>query len=146
MLFLQVITENSNWQFLVMCDVNIIGPLIDFDKLYCNRACSNESVHHRRGFRRSTSMSIYLIFNQLHIIHPQFRPKSRTSVLEPSQNFLSIVVRARSKEETICPRGPHKSWLKRATIRLLSYFRRNSDDVTFRLPSHIARRTRKEFL
>ncbi|KAL2714686.1 neurotrimin-like isoform X2 [Vespula squamosa] len=30
-----------------------------------------------------------LIFNQLQIIHPQFRPKSRTSVLEPSQNFLS---------------------------------------------------------
>ncbi|KAL2732921.1 neurotrimin-like isoform X2 [Vespula maculifrons] len=34
-------------------------------------------------------MSTYLIFNQLRIIHPQFRPKSRTSVLEPSQNFLS---------------------------------------------------------
>ncbi|KAL2742576.1 neurotrimin-like isoform X2 [Vespula maculifrons] len=123
-------------------------------------------------------MSTYLIFNQLRIIHPQFRPKSRSSVLEPSQNFLSnqaivflfkrkslnrviafervkssrivdkrqrglirdgfsfsiltiviecsvIVVRARSKEEAICRRGPHKLWLKRATIRLLSYFRRN---------------------
>ncbi|KAL2743232.1 LOW QUALITY PROTEIN: hypothetical protein V1477_008721 [Vespula maculifrons] len=34
-------------------------------------------------------MSTYLIFNQLRIIHPQFRPKSRSSVLEPSQNFLS---------------------------------------------------------
>ncbi|KAL2735053.1 neurotrimin-like isoform X2 [Vespula maculifrons] len=34
-------------------------------------------------------MSTYLIFNQLQIIHPQFRPKSRSSVLEPSQNFLS---------------------------------------------------------
>ncbi|KAL2728645.1 neurotrimin-like isoform X2 [Vespula squamosa] len=64
-------------------------------------------------------MSTYLMFNQLRIIHPQFRPKSRTSVLEPSQNFLSIV-RARSKEEAICRRGPHISWLKRATIRLLS--------------------------
>ncbi|KAL2713820.1 hypothetical protein V1478_016377 [Vespula squamosa] len=35
-----------------------------------------------------------------------------------------VVVRARSKEEAICRRGPHKLWLKRATIRLLSYFRR----------------------
>ncbi|KAL2722458.1 neurotrimin-like isoform X2 [Vespula squamosa] len=103
-------------------------------------------------------MSTYLIFNQLRFIHPQFRPKSRTSVLEPSQNFLNIppitqscrgrktsiesscsnaylvltivikysivVVRARSKEEAICQRGPHILWLKRATIRLLSYFRR----------------------
>ncbi|KAL2726931.1 neurotrimin-like isoform X2 [Vespula squamosa] len=34
-------------------------------------------------------MSTYLIFNQLHIVHPQFRPKSRTCVLEPPQNFLS---------------------------------------------------------
>ncbi|KAL2732992.1 hypothetical protein V1477_015233 [Vespula maculifrons] len=34
-------------------------------------------------------MSTYLIFNQLRIIHPQFRPKSRSSVLEPSQNFSS---------------------------------------------------------
>ncbi|KAL2743412.1 hypothetical protein V1477_008901 [Vespula maculifrons] len=71
-------------------------------------------------------MSTYLIFNQLQIIHPQFRPKSRSSVLEPSQNFLSskmcsiVVVRARSKEEAICRRGPHKLWLKRATIRLLN--------------------------
>ncbi|KAL2715653.1 LOW QUALITY PROTEIN: hypothetical protein V1478_015351 [Vespula squamosa] len=38
---------------------------------------------------RPTSTSTYLIFNQLRIIHPQFRPKSRSSVLEPSQNFLS---------------------------------------------------------
>ncbi|KAL2723260.1 hypothetical protein V1477_019111, partial [Vespula maculifrons] len=68
-------------------------------------------------------MSTYLIFNQLQIIHPQFRPKSRSSVLEPSQNFLSMV-RARSKEEAICRRGPHKLWLKRAIIRLSSYFRR----------------------
>ncbi|KAL2742946.1 LOW QUALITY PROTEIN: hypothetical protein V1477_008435 [Vespula maculifrons] len=81
-------------------------------------------------------MSTYLIFNQLRIIHPQFRPKSRSSVLEPSQNFLSIndgfsslsltlsntvvVVKARSKEEAICRRHIHKLWLKRATIRLLS--------------------------
>ncbi|KAL2715278.1 hypothetical protein V1478_014976 [Vespula squamosa] len=80
------------------------------------------------------TISTYLIFNQLRIIHPQFRLKSRSSVLEPSQNFLSIltivieysivVVRARSKEEAVCRRGPHKLWLKRATIRLLSYFRR----------------------
>ncbi|KAL2721482.1 neurotrimin-like isoform X2 [Vespula maculifrons] len=68
-------------------------------------------------------MSTYLIFNHLHIIHPQFRPKSRTSVLEPSQNFLSIV-RARSKGEAKSRKGLHRSWLKRATIRLLSYFRR----------------------
>ncbi|KAL2740048.1 hypothetical protein V1477_010518 [Vespula maculifrons] len=34
-------------------------------------------------------MSTYLIFNQLQIIHPQFRHKSRSGVLEPSQNFLS---------------------------------------------------------
>ncbi|KAL2743444.1 hypothetical protein V1477_008933 [Vespula maculifrons] len=78
-------------------------------------------------------MSTYLIFNQLQIIHPQFRPKSRSSVLEPSQNFLSsnyrmcsiVVVRARSKEEAMCRRGPHKLWLKRATIKLLSYFRKH---------------------
>ncbi|KAL2732440.1 hypothetical protein V1477_014681 [Vespula maculifrons] len=31
-----------------------------------------------------------------------------------------IVVRARSKEEAMCRRGPHKLWLKRATIRLLN--------------------------
>ncbi|KAL2727578.1 gem-associated protein 5 isoform X2 [Vespula maculifrons] len=111
-------------------------------------------------------MSTYHIFNQLRIIHPQFRPKSRTSVLEPSQNFLSsevsevprgilssvgfctlavigrqvaylflrdcvfnfkecsiAIVKAR-KKEAICQRGPHDPWLKRATIRLLSYFRR----------------------
>ncbi|KAL2741270.1 neurotrimin-like isoform X2 [Vespula maculifrons] len=37
-------------------------------------------------------MSTYLIFNQLRIIHPQFRPKSRSSVLEPSQNFLSSLI------------------------------------------------------
>ncbi|KAL2724039.1 hypothetical protein V1478_008552 [Vespula squamosa] len=85
------------------------------------------------------TISTYLIFNQLRIIHPQFRPKSRSSVLEPSQNFLSsnylkltivieysiVVVRARSKEKAVCRRGPHKLWLKRATIRLLSYFRRH---------------------
>ncbi|KAL2711949.1 neurotrimin-like isoform X2 [Vespula squamosa] len=65
-------------------------------------------------------MSTYLTFNQLRIIHPQLRPKSRTSVVEPSQNFLSIVVRARSKEQAICRKDPHKLWLKRATIRLLS--------------------------
>ncbi|KAL2718890.1 protein artichoke [Vespula squamosa] len=84
------------------------------------------------------TISTYLIFNQLRIIHPQFRPKSRSSVLEPPQNILSsnyleltivieysiVVVRARSKEEAICRRGPHKLWLKRATIRLLSYFQR----------------------
>ncbi|KAL2719053.1 neurotrimin-like isoform X2 [Vespula squamosa] len=35
------------------------------------------------------TISTYLIFNQLRIIHPQFRPKSRTSVLEPPQNILS---------------------------------------------------------
>ncbi|KAL2745065.1 neurotrimin-like isoform X2 [Vespula maculifrons] len=75
-------------------------------------------------------MSTYLIFNQLQIVHPQFRPKSRSSVLEPSQNFLSVVVRARSKEEAMCRRGPHNLWLKRATIRLLSYFR--SFDRTLR--------------
>ncbi|KAL2726643.1 neurotrimin-like isoform X2 [Vespula squamosa] len=34
-------------------------------------------------------ISTYLIFNHLRVIHPQFRPKSRTNVLEPSQNFLS---------------------------------------------------------
>ncbi|KAL2744473.1 hypothetical protein V1477_007015 [Vespula maculifrons] len=82
-----------------------------------------KSVHHGRG-SRPTSMSTYLMFNQLQIVHPQFRPKSRSSVLEPSQNFLSVVVRARSKEEAMCRRGPHKLWLKRATIRLLSYFRK----------------------
>nr|KAF7410983.1 hypothetical protein H0235_013590 [Vespula pensylvanica] len=32
---------------------------------------------------------------------------------------------ARSKEEAICRSGPHKLWLKRATIKLLSYFRRH---------------------
>nr|KAF7425084.1 hypothetical protein H0235_007522 [Vespula pensylvanica] len=35
-----------------------------------------------------------------------------------------VVVSARNKEEAICQRGPHKLWLKRVTIRLLSYFRR----------------------
>ncbi|KAL2723170.1 hypothetical protein V1477_019761 [Vespula maculifrons] len=78
---------------------------------------------------RPTSMSTYLIFNQLRIIHPQFRPKSRSSVLEPSQNFLSII-KTRSKEEAICRRRIHKLWLKRATIRLLSYFRRLGDRGT----------------
>ncbi|KAL2742442.1 protein artichoke, partial [Vespula maculifrons] len=85
------------------------------------------SVHHRRRSRP------ILIFNQLRIIHPQFRPKSQTSVLEASQNFLSktiviecfiVVVRARSKEEAICRKGPYNLCLKRATIKLLSYFRR----------------------
>ncbi|KAL2729543.1 neurotrimin-like isoform X2 [Vespula squamosa] len=41
-------------------------------------------------YRRSQpTMSTYLIFNHLRIIHPQFRSKSRTSILEPSQNFLN---------------------------------------------------------
>ncbi|KAL2745948.1 protein artichoke, partial [Vespula maculifrons] len=93
------------------------------DRSLINNYRELESVHHRRG-SQPTSMSTYLIFNQLQIIHPQFRPKSRSSVLEPSQNFLNIVVRARSKEEAICRRGPHKLWLKRATFKLLSYFRR----------------------
>ncbi|KAL2714819.1 neurotrimin-like isoform X2, partial [Vespula squamosa] len=57
-----------------------------------------ESVHHRKG-SRPTSMSTYLIFNHLRIIHPQFRPKSRTSVLEPSQNFLSIPPITRVEDE-----------------------------------------------
>ncbi|KAL2724615.1 neurotrimin-like isoform X2 [Vespula maculifrons] len=58
------------------------------DRSLINNYRELESVHHRRG-SQPTSMSTYLIFNQLQIIHPQFRPKSRSSVLEPSQNFLS---------------------------------------------------------
>ncbi|KAL2734789.1 protein artichoke [Vespula squamosa] len=70
------------------------------------------------------TISTYLIFNQLRIIHPQFRPKSRYLVLTIVIEYSMVVVRARSKEEAVCRRGPHKLWLKRATIRLLSYFRR----------------------
>ncbi|KAL2728502.1 neurotrimin-like isoform X2 [Vespula squamosa] len=85
------------------CDVNIIGPSIDFDSYYLSlnfvlavfvKFCigglwllARTSVYHRKA-SQPTSMT-YLIFNQLQIIHPQFRSKSRTSVLEPSQNFLN---------------------------------------------------------
>ncbi|KAL2717633.1 protein artichoke [Vespula squamosa] len=72
-----------------------------------------ELPHFQPTSNHPPTISTYLIFNQLHIIHPQFRPKSWSSVLEPSQNFLS---------KTICRR--HKLWFKRATIRLWSYFRR----------------------
>ncbi|KAL2734529.1 LOW QUALITY PROTEIN: hypothetical protein V1477_013706 [Vespula maculifrons] len=48
---------------------------------------------------------------------PVFWSRRRTSKVV-------TVVRARSKEEATCRRGPHKSWLKRATVRLLSYFRK----------------------
>ncbi|KAL2716550.1 hypothetical protein V1478_014226 [Vespula squamosa] len=38
------------------------------------------------------------IFNQLRIIHPQFRPKSWSRVLEPSQNFLSTTTDLKMSE------------------------------------------------
>ncbi|KAL2741595.1 protein artichoke, partial [Vespula squamosa] len=86
-------------------------------------------------------------FNHLPIIHPRFRPTSFSTNYESSTlnfdlnrgrngfrvsylvltiviEYSMVVVRARSKEEAVCRRGPHKLWLKRATIRLLSYFRR----------------------
>ncbi|KAL2728945.1 neurotrimin-like isoform X2 [Vespula squamosa] len=66
-------------------------------------------------------MSTYLIFNQLRIIHPQFRPKSRTSVLEPSQNFLSNQDRGTKQRRGYISK---ELWLKKAITRLLSYFRK----------------------
>ncbi|KAL2744419.1 LOW QUALITY PROTEIN: neurotrimin-like isoform X2 [Vespula maculifrons] len=90
----------------------------------------------RIGFQ-PTSMSTYLIFNQLRIIHPQFRPKSRSSVLEPSQNFLSIPPITQScREQKIqieyslgtkqrrgyMPKRPLQIVTQEA-IRLFSYFR-----------------------
>ncbi|KAL2726964.1 hypothetical protein V1478_007242 [Vespula squamosa] len=87
-------------------------------------------------------MSTYLIFNQLHIVHPQFRPKSRTCVLEPPQNFLSSEVSEvprgilsslgslhpggnalkkqrlghEAKKRLHAEEAPTELWLKRATI------------------------------
>ncbi|KAL2720991.1 hypothetical protein V1478_000022 [Vespula squamosa] len=46
-----------------------------------------------------------------------------------------VVVRARSKEEAVCRRGPHKLWLKRATIRLLKT--ETIPTVDYVLPSEI---------
>ncbi|KAL2712230.1 neurotrimin-like isoform X2 [Vespula squamosa] len=54
-------------------------------------------------------MSTYLIFNQLHIVHPQFRPKPRTSVLEPPQNFLSSEYKILSPSSAQSCRGRKKS-------------------------------------
>ncbi|KAL2746782.1 uncharacterized protein V1477_005152 [Vespula maculifrons] len=97
-------------------DLEIFIPLVDFENLsprvdleiFSENSCKLramqflESVFVRKvicffnsrtdcTYKRSrpTSMSTYLMFNQLQIVHPQFRPKSRSSVLEPSQNFLS---------------------------------------------------------
>ncbi|KAL2735193.1 neurotrimin-like isoform X2 [Vespula squamosa] len=141
---------------------NKLGSLTDFDickfiSASLKRISTNFDInlpHFQPTTNHPPSISTYLIFNQLHIIHPQFRPKSRTSVLEPSQNFLSnqnrvfllkrdfqnsfnflaltiviecsivVILKARSKKEATCRRGPYKLWLKKATIRLLSYFRR----------------------
>ncbi|KAL2726579.1 neurotrimin-like isoform X2 [Vespula squamosa] len=66
-------------------------------------------------------ISTYLIFNHLRIIHPQFRPKSRTSVLEPSQNFLSNTTGRVSRclkltvwmvELSVSGVSPTSSWLR----------------------------------
>ncbi|KAL2721888.1 neurotrimin-like isoform X2 [Vespula maculifrons] len=97
-------------------DFENLSPRVDLEIFALPENFENIYLHEGS---QPTSMSTYLIFNQLQIIHPQFRPKSRSSVLEPPQNFLSIVVRVRSKEEAMCRRGPHNLWLKRATIRLL---------------------------
>ncbi|KAL2738817.1 neurotrimin-like isoform X2 [Vespula squamosa] len=88
-------SSSSSWgrMLIVQSSTKILNSRlsrINFsDRSLINNYRELKSVHHRRGFR-PTSMSTYLMFNQLRIIHPQFRPKSRTSVLEPSQNFLSI--------------------------------------------------------
>ncbi|KAL2729164.1 neurotrimin-like isoform X2, partial [Vespula squamosa] len=100
----------------------------------CSRIAQTVIIKYNRVSRRSQPISMstyliqpptnhpptistYLIFNQLRIIHPQFRPKSRASVLGPPRNILSnafsyleltivieyfiVVVRARSKEEAV---------------------------------------------
>ncbi|KAL2728971.1 LOW QUALITY PROTEIN: neurotrimin-like isoform X2, partial [Vespula squamosa] len=91
------VNVNKNKPLIVFDDYRISSPWyidetllqssVRVAKIKMSRERS-KSVHHRRGFR-PTSTSTYVIFNQLRIIHPRFRPKSRTSVLEPSQNFLS---------------------------------------------------------
>ncbi|KAL2749819.1 hypothetical protein V1477_001890, partial [Vespula maculifrons] len=118
------------------------------DRSLINNYRELESVHHRRGFQ-PTSMSTYLIFNQLQIIHPQFRPKSRSSVLEPSQNFLSSKIRVVNDSFRMfyssCldmkQRGDYMSKRPPQTVtqegNYYFNFTINSDDVTLRLRSHI---------
>ncbi|KAL2731146.1 neurotrimin-like isoform X2 [Vespula maculifrons] len=78
-------------------------------------------------------MSTYLIFNQLQIIHPQFRHKSRSGVLEPSQNFLS---RHEAKERLYVEEAPIKCGSKGIynTIELFSTVPQNSSKMAL---SHI---------
>ncbi|KAL2713141.1 neurotrimin-like isoform X2 [Vespula squamosa] len=88
------------------------------DRSLINNYRELESVHHRRG-SRPTSMSTNLIFNQLRIIHPQFRPKSRTSVLEPSQNFLSDSIKIIiSIKSSFTSKSSHKFFTYRLNLRV----------------------------
>ncbi|KAL2736896.1 protein artichoke [Vespula squamosa] len=117
-------------------NLHVVGPGSEILALYENSMASNASLKRistnldvnlylmQPPTNHPPTISTYLIFNQLRIIHPQFRPKSRYLVLTIVIEYSMVVVRARSKEEAVCRRGPHKLWLKRATIRLLSYFRR----------------------
>ncbi|KAL2722745.1 LOW QUALITY PROTEIN: hypothetical protein V1478_009608, partial [Vespula squamosa] len=145
-----------HWRSFAACCNTTIEPVIDFGfhasingdlklrAMQSLESCITEEdlnqlrcqpIPHATTYQSFTHDFDLPHFQPIRIIHPQFRPKSRSFVLEPSQNILSkltivleysiVVVRARSKEEAVCRRGPHKLWLKRATIRLLSYFRRH---------------------
>ncbi|KAL2735317.1 hypothetical protein V1478_002957 [Vespula squamosa] len=92
-----------HWRPFATRDDAVIEPMIDFDF----HAITNEDLKVSAPLKRISTnfdvnlylmqpptnhpptISTYLIFNQLRIIHPQFRPKSRSSVLEPPQNILS---------------------------------------------------------
>nr|KAF7427377.1 hypothetical protein H0235_007071 [Vespula pensylvanica] len=62
------------------------------------------------------------------LVHRLSDPESRAFRLSKEQLFYRecsiAVVKARRKEETICRRGPHNLWLKRATIDDESFFQR----------------------
>ncbi|KAF7403354.1 hypothetical protein HZH68_006148 [Vespula germanica] len=54
-----------------------------------------------------------------------------SSISKASEECSIAIVKARKKQQAICRRGPHDLWLKRATIRLLNYFRRNYVAVAY---------------
>ncbi|KAL2713375.1 hypothetical protein V1478_017073 [Vespula squamosa] len=90
---LQVITKRElkcnigilHSRSVALRDDTIIASLINFIAIV--RVAMNQCITEEDLYQLRCRPS--LIFNQLRIIQPQFRPKSWTSVLESSQNILS---------------------------------------------------------
>ncbi|KAL2741249.1 neurotrimin-like isoform X2 [Vespula maculifrons] len=97
------ILQNLNFAVISYCNVNKfrlltdldgywISILLDFDETLLQ--CYNII---KRG-SQPTAMATYLIFNHLRIIHPQFRSKPQSSVLEPSNNKERVLIKNKQKD------------------------------------------------